>query len=226
VCTLGTRQTQQIGWEHSKMGCNSSTEASQIVTNPKTSSIPTDITSTQIRPPSPQVLPSQSSDAPVVVESKLSIAPVKKTEETIPPEVAKQVTVDLVNEPEVVNVEQKPEPEPEPFIIHCPPEAEMESSDDGSELSRDSFEGYIVTNTPSPAIVRSEDGVSSIASTEKPQQQQQQQQIAEKKSFVPEKPVTVINSKEEFVYEYERWQPFVQWGQSKPGHILPSDPGL
>lgn len=27
------------------------------------------------------------------------------------------------------------------------------------------------------------------------------------------------------VYEYERWQPFVLWGNTYPGHMLPSDPG-
>jgi hypothetical protein len=27
------------------------------------------------------------------------------------------------------------------------------------------------------------------------------------------------------VYEYERWQPFVLWGNSFPGHMLPTDPG-
>jgi len=30
---------------------------------------------------------------------------------------------------------------------------------------------------------------------------------------------------EQYEYEYERWQPIVGWGQSYPGHLLPTDPG-
>lgn len=29
----------------------------------------------------------------------------------------------------------------------------------------------------------------------------------------------------ETVYEFERWQPFVGWGSSYPGHLYPTDPG-
>lgn len=31
--------------------------------------------------------------------------------------------------------------------------------------------------------------------------------------------------KEILVYEYERWQPLFDWGNSYPGHLLPIDPG-
>ncbi len=31
--------------------------------------------------------------------------------------------------------------------------------------------------------------------------------------------------KEEVIFEYERWQPAVGWGNSYPGHLLPIDPG-
>jgi hypothetical protein len=30
---------------------------------------------------------------------------------------------------------------------------------------------------------------------------------------------------EVIVYEYERWQPFFDWGNSYPGYLLPTDPG-
>jgi hypothetical protein len=212
------------------MGCNSSTEVTQGTTNPKSNSIPTDIASTQLRAPLSEES-HQNSQAQVLASESKPTAPVltKKNDEVKALAANEQVTIDIVIEPEV-KVTNAPEPktesepEPEPFIIQSPPCEE--SSDDGSELSRDSFEGYIVTNTPSPAIVRSEEGGSSIASSTNEKTLQPQQPIVEKKVSAPEKPITIISSKEEFIYEYERWQPFVQWGQSNPGHILPSDPGM
>lgn len=34
-----------------------------------------------------------------------------------------------------------------------------------------------------------------------------------------------MSYKEILVYEYERWQPLLDWGNSYPGHLLPIDPG-
>jgi hypothetical protein len=34
-----------------------------------------------------------------------------------------------------------------------------------------------------------------------------------------------VSIQEHTVYEYQRWQPIVYWGASRPGHLLPSDPG-
>lgn len=30
---------------------------------------------------------------------------------------------------------------------------------------------------------------------------------------------------EHTVYEFQRWQPIVEWGNDFPGHLLPTDPG-
>ena len=82
------------------------------------------------------------------------------------------------------------------------------TSDDGSELSRDSFEGNLVLNETSIHSPQCDETSTVTSSTHGPEK------------------VQIISSKEEFIYEYERWQPFVLWGQTNPGHMLPSDPGM
>ncbi len=34
-----------------------------------------------------------------------------------------------------------------------------------------------------------------------------------------------VSIQEHIIYEYQRWQPVVLWGSTKPGHLLPTDPG-
>lgn len=123
------------------------------------------------------------------------------------------LTLDSSKEPPIVNIDEVAPSLSHDSLVFSLPQPDIESDDDGSELSRDSFEGNIVTNTPSPAIIRNDE--SSVASSSH----------GLNKSINPDK-VHIISSKEEFIYEYERWQPFVQWGQTKPGHMLPSDPGM
>lgn len=38
-------------------------------------------------------------------------------------------------------------------------------------------------------------------------------------------PQQASSADEHIVYQYERWQPAVEWGSSFPGHFLPTDPG-
>lgn len=34
-----------------------------------------------------------------------------------------------------------------------------------------------------------------------------------------------VSIREDVVFEYQRWQPAVLWGSSRPGHLFPTDPG-
>lgn len=211
------------------MGCNSSTEATQSTSLPPNNSIPIDITSQPIRQPL-QPSSQEFHQKGKIQESRSENQIIESLEDP------NQTTVAIANESEVElphppemqaayqPTEPTPDPEPAVVIIQSLP-YEMESSDDGSELSRDSFEGSVITNKPSPVILQS-----SITATTQPKAPQskapQLAEVMEDKVSAPEKPIVAITSKEEFIYEYERWQPFVQWGQSSPGHMLPSDPGM
>jgi hypothetical protein len=203
------------------MGCTSSTEAPQ-----GSAQVPNEFSAIQIQQtsqePPPIMQKSAGTGATKSVETPLDLRPQEPTSEisNLPQKQELRIEQKTLPEPKPKK-ESEPEAEPAPFIITAPP-PDIESDDDGSELSRDSFEGNIVTNTPSPALAYSDDGVSSIASSS-----QGQGNHPIEKGVTKEKPVVaVISSKEEFIFEYERWQPFVQWGQTNPGHILPSDPGM
>jgi vacuolar protein sorting-associated protein 13A/C len=34
-----------------------------------------------------------------------------------------------------------------------------------------------------------------------------------------------ISYREDIVFEYQRWQPVMEWGNDYPGHLMPTDPG-
>jgi hypothetical protein len=200
------------------MGCGSSSSSDQ--TSPAANA-PKELSTTESRPKETVTPALPKSDGVKEVRTENMVETIERTNGGLPsePEPEQESEQEPQSESQKES-ESKPSLVQEPFIVTAPPPvAELESDDDGSELSRDSFEGKIVTNTPSPALAaQSDDGVSSIASSS--------QRYSMEKVVTKEKSVTVISSKEEFIFEYERWQPFVQWGQSNPGHILPSDPGM
>lgn len=208
------------------MGCTSSSAANEV----KSPVQSPDTLPQRINKPQQSQIPDELNPKPRTTESEPKIKPntqpqiaeVKDEKVILPTQASilqdnQEIALDISKEPIItISAESHNEtPAHPPPMVFSVPQPESESDDDGSELSRDSFEGNIVTNTPSPAFIKGALDEGSLASSS--------HSIA--KSINTEK-VNVISSKEEFIYEYERWQPFVQWGQSNPGHMLPSDPGM
>ena len=37
--------------------------------------------------------------------------------------------------------------------------------------------------------------------------------------------IDAVTREEQHAFEYQRWQPIVEWGSEYPGHLLPTDLG-
>jgi hypothetical protein len=81
---------------------------------------------------------------------------------------------------------------------------------------------------PIPTDTERATGRSSVSTPTREQQQQQQQQSEGAGAALSSSDTVYIDDAScayQYIYLYERWQPLVEWGNSYPGHLLPTDKG-